>query len=136
MALVAIVGLLLFGVVSAWAATVKQRRKATRLALRYRGVPYVWGGESPRGFDCSGLIQYVYRLVGVRLPRTTWFQLHIGRFIPRGSLKPGDIVFFHQGGHEALYIGSGRIIEAPRTGERVRVVPLSSKYGYYTARRP
>ena len=90
------------------------------------GTPYVWGGASPEtGFDCSGLVQWSYAQAGVRLPRTTSDQVHVGIDIPVARIKPGDLVFTRGGkpthdlGHVALYAGGGRIIVAPRTGKDV-----------------
>lgn len=101
-------------------------------ASRYLGTPYVWGGESPSGFDCSGLVQYVYRQVGVTLPRTTYTQVKVGT--PVASLaqaQPGDLVFFAGSdgtntspGHVGIYIGHGQMIDAPYTGASVRVDPV------------
>ena len=98
------------------------------------GVPYVYGGTSPAGFDCSGLVQYVYRRVGVVLPRTTWGMLGRGRRV-YGPLHPGDLVFFFRGEHVGIYLGSGLFEDAPHTGTRVGVRTLASYGGYYTARR-
>jgi len=65
------------------------------MGRRYIGVRYLWGGDSPRGFDCSGFVQYVYARMGVQLPRVTFAQWHAGRHVPRRDLRPGDLVFFH-----------------------------------------
>jgi len=117
-----------------------RRRLAPRLvavgaALRQLGVPYRWGGETPRGgFDCSGLISYAWARAGVRLPRTTWDQIRVGVRI-RGVkwLLPGDLMFPSRG-HVQMFIGRGKTVEAARTGTRVRIKPVR---GYYIAiRRP
>ena len=98
------------------------RAKAAMLARRYVGVPYVFGGMSPRGFDCSGLVAYVMRLVGIVVPHYTYSQLHAGTPIaPLGPLEAGDVLFFNEGGHEGLYLGGGLYIVAPHSGERVQI---------------
>ena len=103
------------------------------LALQYLGVPYVWGGATPAGFDCSGLVQYVYAQLGVSLPHNTVLQWHdpIAVSIPRDQLQPGDLVFFNKLDHVAIYIGGGYIIDAPHTGTDVRIDSLSE--GWYAA---
>jgi cell wall-associated NlpC family hydrolase len=105
---------------------------AIRVALSYLGTPYHWGGNSPAtGFDCSGLVQYAYAQAGVRLPRTTYQQWNAGPHVPAGQLQPGDIVFFENLGHEGLYIGNQRYVEAPHTGDVVKTVSLHTGDGYY-----
>jgi hypothetical protein len=89
----------------------------------YIGVPYVWGGSTPAGFDCSGLIWYVYRTNGIDIPRTATRISAGGTYIPIDQILPGDILCFGPRGsayHVALYIGGGRYIHAPETGTRVR----------------
>ena len=97
-------------------------------AEQYLGVPYVWGGESPSGFDCSGLVQYVYGKLGVHLPRTSFAQYNAGRHVSRSDLRPGDLVFFDALGHVGIYIGGGRFIHAPHTGTRVQIGTLAGWY--------
>jgi cell wall-associated NlpC family hydrolase len=103
------------------------------LALQYLGVPYVWGGATPSGFDCSGLVQYVYAQLGVSLPHNTVAQWHdpIAVSIPRSQLQPGDLVFFNRLDHVGIYIGGGYIIDAPHTGAYVRIDSLSD--GWFAA---
>ncbi|MDX6550910.1 MAG: peptidoglycan DL-endopeptidase CwlO, partial [Gaiellales bacterium] len=103
-------------------------QRAVSLARRELGVPYVWGGESPAGFDCSGLVAYVYGRLGVSLPRVAASQYRAGPHIPRSMLRPGDLVFFHGLGHVGIYIGGGRFIHAPHTGDVVRVSSLTGWY--------
>jgi cell wall-associated NlpC family hydrolase len=103
-------------------------------ASQFEGTPYVWGGTSPQGFDCSGLTQYVYAQLGIQLPRTSEMQATVGS--PVGSLaaaQPGDLVFFagsdgtaNSPGHVGIYIGNGQMIDAPHTGSSVEVQPVSS----------
>jgi cell wall-associated NlpC family hydrolase len=117
----------------AWEAS--RRRSVVRLALRQRGVPYVWGGSSRRGFDCSGLIRWVYGHVGMSLPHYTYTQAHYGYPVGRWSLRPGDVVFFHGRAHVGLYIGGGRVVHAPHPGARVRVASIRYIGGFAGARR-
>ena len=110
--------------------------RAVQIANRLTGIPYVWGGASPRsGFDCSGLVQYVYARLGISLPHYTVSQFHRGRAVSRSSLRPGDLVFFSGLNHVGIYAGGGKYIHAPRTGLTVRWASLSSAPGYYGARR-
>jgi peptidoglycan DL-endopeptidase CwlO len=93
-------------------------------ARKFVGVPYSYGGMSPRsGFDCSGLVSFVYRHFGVVLPHYTVAQLSEGRHVPRRRVRPGDLLFFGLG-HVGLYLGHGRFIHAPHTGARVRIERL------------
>ena len=103
-------------------------RRAVSLARRELGVPYFWGGESPAGFDCSGLVAYVYGHLGVSLPRVAADQYRAGPHVPRSMLRPGDLVFFHGLGHVGIYIGGGRFIHAPHTGDVVRISSLTGWY--------
>ena len=105
-------------------------------AMKYLGVPYVWGGASPSGFDCSGLVQYCYAQVGIQVPRTARDQYFAGTAIPAERtdlLQPGDLVFFaenrdpQQIHHVGIYAGNGAFIHAPQTGDVVRVSSLSER---------
>jgi hypothetical protein len=92
-------------------------------AGKYIGVPYVWGGSTPAGFDCSGLIWHVYKSNGINIPRTSQQMSAGGTYIPLGQLLPGDILCFGPRGnayHVALYVGGGRYIHAPSAGLSVR----------------
>jgi cell wall-associated NlpC family hydrolase len=110
--------------------------RAVRIANKLTGIPYVWGGASPRsGFDCSGLVQYVYGKLGISLPHYTVSQYRHGRSVARSRLRPGDLVFFHGLGHVGIYAGHGKYIHAPRRGSTVRWASLASHPGYYGARR-
>jgi cell wall-associated NlpC family hydrolase len=95
------------------------------VAMQYLGVPYVWGGMSPSGFDCSGLIAYAYAQVGVSLPHHAASQYGYGTPVSRDELQPGDLVFFDGLGHAGIYVGGGQFIHAPHTGD---VVKISSLY--------
>jgi cell wall-associated NlpC family hydrolase len=106
---------------------------AASIALRYLGVPYAWGGASPSGFDCSGLVMYVYAQLGISLPHYTVAQWNATD--PISSPAPGDLVFFNGLGHVGIYIGGGRFVNAPHTGSVVRIDSMSSFGGYDGARR-
>ena len=118
--------------------------RAAGVAERYLGVPYVWGGEDPRaGFDCSGLVRFVYAQLGVTLPHFTGSQWRLGRRIERADLRPGDLVFYSRRRrtphHVGLYVGRGWQIEAPHTGDVVRYARVRDKarlLGYVGAVRP
>ena len=112
--------------------------QAVDIIKKYLGVPYVWGGTSPSGFDCSGLVQYVYKQLGINISRTSYTQVNDGRKVDKSELKAGDLVFFAKQGdvhHVGMYIGNGQFIHAPQTGEVVKVSDLSDRNDYYTARR-
>ncbi len=110
--------------------------RAVQIANHLTGVPYRWGGASPRaGFDCSGLVQYVYGRVGIELPHHAAGQYGHGRRVSRGALRAGDLVFFSGLGHVGIYAGGGKFIHAPRRGTTVRWSRLSSHGSYYGARR-
>jgi cell wall-associated NlpC family hydrolase len=103
---------------------------AASIAARYLGVPYVWGGASPAGFDCSGLVSYVYAQLGASLPHYTVAQWNATTPISTSDLQPGDLVFFDGLGHVGIYIGGGQFIHAPHTGTVVQIAALS---GYWAA---
>jgi cell wall-associated NlpC family hydrolase len=107
--------------------------EAASIALRYLGVPYAWGGASPSGFDCSGLVMYVYAQLGISLPHYTVAQWNATD--PISSPAPGDLVFFNGLGHVGIYIGGGRFVDAPHTGSVVRIDSMSGFGGYDGARR-
>lgn len=98
-------------------------------ALSYVGVPYVYGGSSPSGFDCSGFTQYVYSLFGISLPRTANAQGYAGTFISASEAQPGDLVW-HSYGHVGIYIGNGQVVEATTPGSTVKVNNLWGNYSF------
>jgi cell wall-associated NlpC family hydrolase len=98
------------------------------IAMQYLGVPYVWGGASPSGFDCSGFIMYVYAQMGVSLPHHAASQYSAGSPVSRDALEPGDLVFFNGLGHAGIYIGGGQFIHAPHTGDVVKISSLSDSW--------
>ncbi|MDY0341425.1 MAG: NlpC/P60 family protein [Coriobacteriia bacterium] len=105
-------------------------------ALAYHGVPYLWGGESPRGFDCSGLVLYVMKQHGVQLPHYSGAQFQRGERVAPADLQPGDAVFFGSPIHHVgMYVGSGYFIHAPRTGDFVKLSRLADRGDYAGARR-
>lgn len=103
--------------------------RAIDVARRYLGVPYRYGGASPSGFDCSGLVSYVYGRLGVTLPHNAAALYGVGRPVPLTRLRPGDLVFFSGLGHVGLAVGRGRYIHAPETGRRVEIASLASRAG-------
>jgi cell wall-associated NlpC family hydrolase len=104
-------------------------------ARHFLGIRYSWGGVSPgTGFDCSGLVRFVYGHFGIVLPHSSFGDLTLGRRVSRRWLRPGDLVFFSGASHVGIYAGSGRFIDAPHTGAVVRISTMG-EYGYYAARR-
>lgn len=105
------------------------------IAMQYLGVPYVWAGESPSGFDCSGLVTYVFRQVGIELPHFAAWQFQYGEPVARSDLQPGDVVFFGSNIHHVgIYVGDGNMIHAPYTGAVVRINSMD-RSDYAGARR-
>jgi cell wall-associated NlpC family hydrolase len=98
------------------------------IAMQYLGIPYVYGGSTPAGFDCSGFVMYVFAQVGVSLPHNAAAQYGYGTPVDRSQLQAGDLVFFNGLGHNGIYIGGGAFIHSPHTGD---VVKISSMSGWY-----
>ncbi len=101
-------------------------------ALSLRGAPYRFGGGDPNGFDCSGLVRYVYQQHGVAMPREVREQFRVGKKVDRGRLEPGDLVFFSTvapgASHVGIVIGGDQFVHAPSERGVVRVENLSSQY--------
>ena len=101
------------------------------IAMQFLGVPYVWGGASPSGFDCSGLVVYAYAQLGISVPHYTGSLWQMGSYVPRDQLEVGDLVFFNGLGHMGIYIGGGQMVHAPHTGDVVKISDINS--GWYAA---
>lgn len=110
----------------------KVRDELVKSANRYIGVPYVWGGTTSSGFDCSGLTRAVYRLNGLQIPRVSKDQFNKGKFVKMANLQKGDLVFFATTGgkvnHVGVYVGNNKFIHAPSKGKTVRQDALTSSY--------
>lgn len=108
--------------------------------MKYLGIPYVWAGATPSGgFDCSGLVLYVYAKFGVSFPHGATMQAHMGTPLPFGQMEPADLVFFGDPSfyhHVGIYIGNGLFIEAPRTGDVVKVSQLAGRGSTLACRYP
>lgn len=107
------------------------RRVLVKNALEQIGVPYVWGGTTRKGFDCSGFVQYVYKKSGISIPRTASQQRKMT--YTKGYLGPGDIVSFYPTNsptrhHVGIYLGQGWFIHSPSSGEKIRLERIDSKY--------
>lgn len=113
-------------------------------AKAYLGTPYAYGGSSPKGFDCSGFVQYVMKNFGVEMPRTSTEQYSIGVRVDKSDLMPGDLVYFkyspssYRLSHVGIYVGDGNFIHSPVPGQSVKISPLNTgyfSYYYYGATR-
>jgi cell wall-associated NlpC family hydrolase len=114
------------------------RPRVVAIALTYLGTPYRWAGSSPGGFDCSGFVMYVYGRIGIGLPHNSAMLWGVGRRVARDDLQPGDLVFFNGLSHAGIYIGHGRFVHSPHSGDVVKITRLSeSSYRrtYFGARR-
>jgi peptidoglycan DL-endopeptidase CwlO len=104
--------------------------RAATLALRMVGTPYRWGGESPGGFDCSGLVRWAYGQVGLDVPHNTVALYGVGRVVSPKGLRTGDLLFFSGLGHMGLYLGGGKMVHSPHSGKSVEMVDLATtNYG-------
>ena len=106
--------------------------KAIVYAKQMLGKPYMYAGDTPAGFDCSGLVKYSYGRAGISLPRDTQAQRRMSVLVSTHSLREGDLLFFDQEGkktsHVGMYIGNGRFIHAPSNGGKVRTDSLSAEF--------
>jgi cell wall-associated NlpC family hydrolase len=119
-------------------AVARKQAKVVKFARHLIGIPYVYGGVSPRsGFDCSGFTRFVYAHFGITLPHYSGAQFDRGSRVSRWGLRPGDLLFFDGLGHVGMYIGSGLFIHAPHSGTRVSIASISGWYAgrYDGARR-
>ncbi len=108
---------------------------ALGLATTQTGKPYLWGGTGPDAWDCSGLVQWAFRSVGIDMPRTTWQQADAGLEVPYGALQPGDIIILNgDASHVGIYAGGGNILNAHSPGVPVGLTPLSD-FDIYDIRR-
>ncbi|GAA3650300.1 C40 family peptidase [Asaccharospora irregularis] len=121
------------------------REAVVELAYKQLGKKYVWGAEGPNTFDCSGLTWYVYKnAMGKTIPRTSIAQSQYGQYVSRSELQPGDLIFSDTDNngsvnHVGIYIGNGKMIHAPRTGDVVKISDITSGYyknAYVTSKRP
>jgi len=107
-------------------------RAVAEYALAFRGIPYRFGGSDPSGFDCSGLVQYVFAQYGIFVPRVVEQQWEVGRKIKPRQIQPGDLLFFNIHGHDATHvaiaIGQNRFVHAPNSTGVVRIEDLTSDY--------
>src|SRR5260370_860510 len=144
-ATVALVGLGLLGVVTSAAAhpphvlapadAASAAARAVEAALNELGKPYRYGALGPSTFDCSGLTKFAYGAAGIGLPHSAAAQYQSGRRVNRNQLQPGDLIFWRGLGHVGLYIGNGKMVHAPRTGEVVTIISIDQG-GYLGAVRP
>ncbi|HTK67068.1 MAG TPA: NlpC/P60 family protein [Pseudonocardia sp.] len=112
------------------------RATAMNAALSKIGVPYVWGAAGPKAFDCSGLVLWAFKKVGISLPHSSAAQSRIGTPVSKSQLRPGDLVFFYSPvSHVAMYIGNGMVVHASEAGQPVKVTPLSRAGTFHNARR-
>lgn len=98
--------------------------KVYSVGLQYQGVPYVYGGATPSGFDCSGFVMYVYAQFGIPLAHSVHQQAASGTVISAADAQPGDLVIFSDGSHDGIYAGNGNVLHAPYEGASVRVQPI------------
>jgi cell wall-associated NlpC family hydrolase len=109
--------------------------RALAAALTAKGTPYVWGGSRPGGFDCSGLMLWSFKKAGLNLPRTAAAQSSIGQPVSLANLQPGDLVFFYSPvSHVGIYVGNGQVLNAPQSGDVVKLSPIS-RMPFHNARR-
>lgn len=117
-------------------ANTAQQLSVVKLAKQQLNKPYVWGATGPNSFDCSGLVQYVYKhAINVQLPRTSQQQARVGTSVSLSALQPGDLLFFENNGHVGIYIGNNQFIDAPQPGQKVRISTINDYFPPQSARR-
>jgi hypothetical protein len=135
--------LLLLLIITSTFTLANNSEELTTLAKKYLGGKYVWGGETPKGFDCSGYTQYIFKKVGINLPRTAYQQSKVGESVT-GSLKKGDLIFFNTDPsrsipvtHVGVYLENGKFIHAASSKKGIIISPLTKKYqrAYLGAKR-
>ena len=110
--------------------------QALKIAMTRMDMPYVWGATGPQTFDCSGLVFWAFKKVGITMPRSSSEQAQVGRPVARSNLQPGDLIFFyHPVSHVGFYAGDGKVLNAVQTGDVVRYTDLSRMKSYASARR-
>lgn len=110
----------------------QDRSAVVQAALTRLGMPYSYGATGPSSFDCSGLVNWAMNQAGVSVPRSSYALMGAGTPVSQANLRPGDVVITNGGGHAALYVGGGRVVEAVTEGVPVRVAGIR---GFVTARR-
>ena len=113
-------------------SSISQAAEVVRVARQQIGVPYHYGGSTPRGFDCSGLVHYAYQRAGIEVPRTTGGLLRRAHRVPLSQLRPGDVLFFRithsKISHVGLYVGYSRFVHSPSSGKHVSYASLNDEY--------
>ncbi len=117
--------------------------RIVQIAEQYLGIPYVYGGSTPAGFDCSGFTSYVFKQMGYSLYRSSYQQINNGVPVSKSELQPGDLLLFKKQGasrihHVGIYVGDGMMIHSPQTGDVIKYTSIVSGYYnscYYAARR-
>jgi cell wall-associated NlpC family hydrolase len=105
--------------------------RVVNAAVSMMGAPYRWGGDTPAGFDCSGLVYYSFDMAGLQVPRTSRDQFRRAQPVPLGAARPGDLVFFASGkkiSHVGIYLGDDEFIHAPEAGQNVKISSIREDY--------
>jgi len=105
--------------------------KVMQVSNKYVGVPYVFGGDTPAGFDCSGFVSYVFAQFGIALPHSVHGQARLGKIIRPEDALPGDLVVFNDLSHDGIYAGNGNFFHAPRRGDNVKLATIYSSNVFY-----